>query len=515
MSTPEAVKKNLAALEEEFSSLKASGKLDDQTIQLFQSLLLLVTTVVMLFVEKKTQKTSVNSSLPSSKSGEDETAKKPTTGAKSKGLKHTHDDCDNTRIEVKHEVIEVTHCDHCGEDLTEVKVLDHQRRTLVDIVFVTEQTNVDAQIKCCPACHTNTRGQFPDHMPGPLQYGSGIIAFVVHLVISQMVALRRTAQLLKVMTGRLISEATLLAWVMRVHESLTEWEQVAIEQLLNMPVIYADETSIRINQKKHWIHSYSCAHLVMKICHPKRGKEAFDAINILPRYGAQRTKDDEDDQDCDAQQQESDPKDADPKDDPRPVVVHDRWATYFMYDNFADALCGAHLIRDMQFLIDAHDHSWPKQMMKLLLKANREVSKSEDKVLTDARFKVVRKQYRTILTDGKKQLPAPLQRTGQRGKVAQTDEQNLHDAFDKYEHEILRFTRNPYVSFTNNIAERSIRMSKVKQKISGTFRSVKFAAAYCRISSYLQSMSMLGYSPLTAIQLALKNEAANILRNNG
>ena len=85
MSTPEAVKKNLAALEEEFSSLKASGKLDDQTIQLFQSLLLLVTTVVMLFVEKKTQKTSVNSSLPSSKSGEDETAKKPTTGAKSKG----------------------------------------------------------------------------------------------------------------------------------------------------------------------------------------------------------------------------------------------------------------------------------------------------------------------------------------------------------------------------------------------------------------------------------------------
>ena len=185
---------------------------------------------------------------------------------------------------------------------------------------------------------------------------------------------------------RLISEATLLAWVMRVHESLTEWEHVAIEQLLNMPVIYADETSIRINQKKHWIHSYSCAHLVMKICHPKRGKEAFDAINILPRYGAGRTKDDEDDQDCDVQQQESDPKDADPKDDPRPVVVHDRWATYFMYDNFADALCGAHLLRDLQFLIDAHDHSWPKQMMKLLLKANREVSKSEDKVLTDARF---------------------------------------------------------------------------------------------------------------------------------
>ena len=57
-------------------------------------------------------------------------------------------------------------------------------------------------------------------------------------------------------------------------------------------------------------------------------------------------------------------------------------------------------------------------------------------------------------------------------------------------------------------------MAKVKQKKSGTFGSVKYADAYCRISSDLQSMSLLDYSPLTAIHLALKNEAATILRNN-
>ena len=508
MSTPEAVKQNLAALEAEFAELNESGALNDQTVKLFQSLILLVTTVVMLFVEKKTQKTSINSSLPSSKSQEDETAKKPPSGRKGKGKgpKHPHDDCDNTRTEKKHEIVEVTQCASCGEDLTQVKVLDHQRRTLVDIVFVTEQTDVDAQIKCCPACKATTRGEFPDNMPGPLQYGPGIIAYTVHLLISQMVPLRRTAQMLKVLTGRLISEATLLAWVMRVHQSLAEWETVAIEQLLQMPVIYADETSIRINQKNHWIHSYSSGPIVVKQCHRKRGREAVDAINIIPRYGSARSKDEQDGE-----------KDlpTDSNDQSKAVVVHDRWATYFIYDNFVDALCGAHLLRDLQFIIDAHDQRWSKRMKKLLLQASREVAKSDGKVLTNARFKAVRKQYRTILTQGKKELPAPLERTGKRGKVAQTDAQNLHDAFVKYENEILRFTRNPYVGFTNNIAERSFRMSKVKQKVSGTFRSVKFAEAYCRVSSYQQTMSSLGYSPLTAIQIALKGEAANILRNNG
>ena len=517
MSTPETIKNNLAAIEDEFAQLKASGELNEQTIALFQSMILLVTTVVMLFAEKMTKKTSVNSSLPPSKTDEDESAKKPLGGTKRKGRKLDHDDCDNTRLEQEYETVEVTHCDNCGEDLTKVKVLDYQRRVLVDIVFVTKETNVDAQIKRCPACQTNTRGQFPDNMPGPLQYGPGIIAFAVHLLISQMVAVRRTAQMFKAITGRLISEATLLAWVMRVHVSLEQWETVAVEQLLQMPVIYADETSIRINKKNHWIHSCSSAHLVVKMCHPKRGKEAVDAINIIARYGAGRNKDSEDDDhDGETKKDKNIKKDnTDPKDDPRPVLVHDRWATYFTYQNCAHALCGSHLLRDLQFVIDANDHRWPKQMMKLLVDANREVSKSEDKVLSDQRFKAVRKQYRTILTQGKKELPAPLERTGKRGKIAKTDEQNLFEAFDSNESEILRFTRNPYVAFTNNRSEQDIRMSKVKQKVSGTFRSAKYAAAYCRISSYLQSMNLLDYSPLTAIQLALKGEAANILRNNG
>ena len=80
---------------------------------------------------------------------------------------------------------------------------------------------------------------------------------------------------------------------------------------------------------------------------------------------------------------------------------------------------------------------------------------------------------------------------------------------------MLRFVRNPDVPFTNNRAERDIRMAKVKQKVSGCFRTTKHADAYCRICSYLQSVARLGQNPLTAVQIALNGEAARTLEDPG
>ena len=81
----------------------------------------------------------------------------------------------------------------------------------------------------------------------------------------------------------------------------------------------------------------------------------------------------------------------------------------------------------------------------------------------------------------------------------------------KHETAVLLFAKNPHVAFTNNRAERDLRMSKVKQKVSGCFRTLRFAEAYCRISSYLQTMAYQGYSPLVAIQIALSGRAAEFL----
>jgi transposase len=76
----------------------------------------------------------------------------------------------------------------------------------------------------------------------------------------------------------------------------------------------------------------------------------------------------------------------------------------------------------------------------------------------------------------------------------------------RYEAAVLLFAKRSTVAFTNNRAERDLRMSKVKQKVSGCFRTQKYAEAYCRISSYLQTMANQGYNPLVAIQLALSGQ---------
>ena len=218
----------------------------------------------------------------------------------------------------------------------------------------------------------------------------------------------------------------------------------------------------------------------MKRLHPKRGCEAIEAIGILPRYGG--------------------------------VAVHDCWASYLSYTHCEHALCGAHLLRELTFIVDAHDYAWAKRMKRLLFHACHEVAKRDEKILSESEYKAVQKRYRTILTQGERELPPiPPRQKGQRGKVAKSDAHNLWERMKKYENAVLRFAKHPDVAFTNNRAERDLRMSKVKQKVSGCFRTRKYAEAYCRISSYLQSMANQGYNPLVAIQIALAGRAVDNL----
>ena len=153
-------------------------------------------------------------------------------------------------------------------------------------------------------------------------------------------------------------------------------------------------------------------------------------------------------------------------------------------------------------------------MAKLLRETCRKVGELDAKSLDEKDFKAVRKPYRTILTQAKRELPqTPARADGKRGRVAKSDAENLHEALTKCEDEALRFARDPDVPFTNNRAERDIRMAKVRQKVSGCFRTLKHAEAYCRISSYLQSMAHQGYNPLAAIQIALNGNAASMVES--
>ncbi len=151
-------------------------------------------------------------------------------------------------------------------------------------------------------------------------------------------------------------------------------------------------------------------------------------------------------------------------------------------------------------------------MHKLTTEYCHKVGKLEDKALSEPHYNALRKRYRTILTQGKGELPPVVPRKkGQRGRVAKPDVNNLHERLKTYEDAVLRFARDPHTPITNNLAERGLRMAKVKQKVSGCFRTITSAQAYCSISSYLQTMTAQGYSPMAAIEIALKGHAAAML----
>ncbi|WP_239237275.1 IS66 family transposase, partial [Candidatus Nitrotoga sp. BS] len=424
-----------------------------------------------IFLERSTHKNSKNSSKPSSQTDKDESALDH-AGSNGKGKQENKTQAKNTRIQETVTISHVLTCEVCAEDLSKVACIDHERRTKIDIVFEKVIDHVDAEVKRCPSCAATTKGLFPSDRHGPLQYGDGLKAFVINLIVGQMVALNRVQKLVKSMIDVVIAEATLLKFILRLHHALATWEYQATEWILNAPAINVDETSFRVDLNNHWIHVYSSGDITLKFLHQRRGKAAIEAINIIPRYGG--------------------------------VIIHDCWASYLSYPGCGHALCGSHLLRELTFIVDAHDYAWARNMKRLLQETCKKVSKCTEKRLVNKELANLQQRYRNILTRGEKELPViPSRPSGKRGKLAKSDAHNLWERLKKYEGAVLLFAKDPHVSFTNNRAERDLRMAKVKQKISGCFRSSEYAHAYCRISSYLQSMANKGYNPLVAIQIAL------------
>ncbi len=472
---------NKQSLREEFDTLKArfehlcgEGKMAAESRALFQAMLMLFELLMAVFMERRTAKDTTNSSLPSSQTPKDDTAATQ-PGAKGKGKAQNDARSTNTRTIETAQVAEVNACEACGEDLSNTPCLGHERRTRIDIIFEKVVSHVDAEIKQCPRCQTQTKGSFPADMSGPLQYGPGIKAYVLNLLIAQMLSLKRIQHSIMTLIGQAISEATILRYVMQLHHALADWENSAIDQLLAMPAMHVDETSLRVEKKNHWIHVCSAEGITLKFLHPKRGLEAIEAIGVIPRYGG--------------------------------VIIHDCWASYLSYDHCDHGLCGSHLLRELSFIVDANAYAWAANMKRLLQETCYRVAKRKRKKLSAREYKNLQKRYRNILTRGEKELPPiPPRHNGKRGRVAKSDAHNLWERLKKHETAVLLFAKLPHVPFTNNRAERDLRMSKVKQKVSGCFRIRKYAEAYCRISSYLQTMANRGYNPLVAIQMALSGQ---------
>ncbi len=465
-----SVREQVEQLKQQFEQLCATGKVNKETQAVMNSLLLIVELILSIFLEKKTRKNSRNSSIPSSQTDKDSTA---LPNSRSKGKRISGKIC-NTRVIETVTLSKAETCTCCGSSLEATPCHRHERRTRIDIVFEKVAAHVDAEIKQCPNCKSTVKGEFPEDMVGKLQYGNGLKAFAIHLIVSQMVALNRVQKQIAAMIGNVIAKSTLLKFVLQLHQSLETWERTAIKEILEAPSIHVDETSFRVQQKNHWIHVYSSGGTTLKLLHRKRGREAIEQLNIIPKY--------------------------------RGVIIHDCWASYLSYEHCGHGLCGSHLLRELTFIIDSNQYRWARNMKKLLLETCREVAKRDEKCLSSEEYAALQKRYRNNLTRGEKEMPPlPEKPKGRRGKIAKSDAHNLWERLKKHETAVLLFAKNPHVPFTNNRAERDLRMAKVKQKVSGCFRQQEYAKAYCRISSYLQTMANQGINPLVAIQTALVN----------
>jgi transposase len=324
-------------------------------------------------------------------------------------------------------------CPACQLDLREVAALQVERRQVVEVppkrVVVIEH---QAERKCCPACQEVILAPFPDDVTAPVQYGPALGALAVYLVQQQLVPYERASELFFDLFGHPLSKATIVSLVQQCAEQLSEVEQQIKSALVQANVLHQDETGLSVAGQRHWVHVSATPTLTHYAAHPKRGKEAMNAIGILPTFAG--------------------------------VSVHDGWRSYWAYA-CQHATCNVHLVRDLTFLAEEQHQDWAQQMKDLLLcmKAAVEQARAEGRSGLHA-LEVAdwHKQYQTILQEAAAALPSeghPPPKGKERRK--QSTAQNLLDRLSKQQDAVLLFVQNLAVPFDNNLAERDLRMVKV------------------------------------------------------
>jgi transposase len=353
-------------------------------------------------------------------------------------------------------------CDACGLPIAreDVSVLPESRQVidLPPIRFeVTEHRVEEAQCGCGKV----HRAAFPEGVSQPVQYGCQIKAATVYLTQYLQMPVNRTAQALKELFGVRMSTGTVQNCIDEAAIALKPSVAQIRQALQEEAVAHFDESGVRVAGKLHWLHSVSTTMLSWLGAHRKRGKEAMDSFGILPVFAG--------------------------------VAVHDGWAPYTHYE-CEHALCNAHHLRDLIFVWETTQQPWAEQMITLLRQACSEVGLSMAQgslSLSEERQDHYRQSFNALITEGHFLNPPQERnptRANQRGRIRQSFAFNLLARLERYADQVWRFIADHRVPFTNNQAERDIRMPKLKQKVSGCFRSEDGLDAFCTIRSYLATL---------------------------
>jgi transposase len=369
-------------------------------------------------------------------------------------------------------VHKTSHCENCGCSLQDTPGVLHQKRQEFDIPPLRiEVTEHQTQKTICGCCGHKNIAEFPEHITQPVQYGNNIKSLTVYLNQYQFLPFDRTTEFFLDLFGHPLSQATLMNSNHECYEKLENAETKIKNMIINSPVVNFDETGLRIEGSRQWLHSASTKELTYYSTHPKRGDEGMIDAGILPNYSGR--------------------------------AISDHWKPYFTFD-CEHGLCNAHHIRELTAIYESENQEWAKEFIDLLLDIKDTVDKRKifANCLKPFEIKAYEERYNSLIEKGYQENPPPLKEPGKRGRIKQSKARNLLDRFYEHKHEVLAFIYDFRVPFDNNQAERDIRMVKVQQKISGTFRSALGAKIFCRIRGYISTVRKNGFSVFEAIRNA-------------
>lgn len=480
----EEAQNTLREKEREISFLKKQVQERDERIAQLEQLVAHLSEQVKALQERQA-KDSHNSSLPPS-SDRFTRHKKPRSlrekSGKASGGQPGHPGSTLQMSETPDVVISlppVTQCQHCHANLSAVPIKTVERRQVIDVPKPRVETmEYQGEWKQCPECQHLTAADFPQETKAPTQFGPRLGAMAVYLMVQQLLPLGRTKETLGDLLGVWLSEGTLVGMQARAAKTLEAIEEQTKAALIAAKVVHQDESGLYVQGERWWVHVACTDQLTHYAAHPSRGQEALHAIGILPQFQG--------------------------------TSIHDGWLTYFLF-LCKHALCGVHLLRDLTFLAQEQGLIWAHQLLKLLLDMRTVTVQARvegQTALSPAVIADWTTKYEQILTQAEAFHPRALAPPGKKkqGKVKQSPARNLLDRLQTYQDAVLAFLSDLAVDFDNNQAERDVRMIKVQQKVSGTFRSVTGAVHFLRIRGYLSTLRKQGKPQFSALEATLRGQ---------
>jgi len=360
------------------------------------------------------------------------------------------------------ETHEVSRCAHCQASLADMASVGYEERQVFEIPAIRiEVTAHRAEIKVCPACGRASKGSFPQSVSQAVQYGPAVNTWASYFTNQHHIPVERTTEIFEDLVQHRVSEATVLKASEHLERCIAPSTAAVKEMLRDAEVLHVDESGLRVAGKLHWLHVASTDCLTSYEVHAKRGQEAMDDAGILGAFNG--------------------------------TAVHDHWKPYFKYDGCHHALCNAHHLRELRFIENQYHQPWAKEMAELLLEIKAAVAATPAPAmsLSPPEREAFETRYDEVVHSGFDANPAPVSSTDgevkKRGRPKQPPPVNLLIRLRDFKGEVLAFMSDFRVPFDNNQGERDVRMVKVKQKVSGGFRTLEGAKRFGRIRGYIST----------------------------